>query len=179
MIVRRFGPYPTSENYLTNVPLWMYHVGGGSGVQVYPTEASSKTTNTGAAFAPDGRSLYFSTHGGGYTGENLGSYQVVEFNLEDGTDRRLTSGAGGGLRPVVSPDGRWLVYATRVGPRTALRIRDLESHEDDWLVSEVQRDDQEGVRSQRRFPRVRLHARLPVRGVLRWGQDQACGYRES
>ena len=152
LIVRRFGPYPTSENYLTNVPLWMYHVGGGSGVQVYPTEASSKTTNTGAAFAPDGRSLYFSTHGGGYTGENLGSYQVVEFNLEDGTDRRLTSGAGGGLRPVVSPDGRWLVYATRVGPRTALRIRDLESHEDDWLVSEVQRDDQEGYAPNDVFP---------------------------
>ncbi|NNF26971.1 MAG: hypothetical protein HKN73_07125, partial [Gemmatimonadetes bacterium] len=152
LVVRRFGPYPTAENYLTNVPLWMYHVGGGSGTQIYPSDASAKSTNTGAAFAPDGKTLYLSTHGGGYTGENLGSYQVVEFDLVDGTERRLTAGAGGGLRPVVSPDGRWLVYATRVGPRTALRIRDLETHEDDWLVPEVQRDDQEGYAPNDVFP---------------------------
>ena len=48
LVVRRFGPYPTAENYLTNVPLWMYHVDGGSGTQVYPADASSKTTNTGS-----------------------------------------------------------------------------------------------------------------------------------
>ena len=152
LVVRRFGPYPTAENYLTNVPLWMYHVGGGSGTRVYPGDASAKSTNTGAAFGPDGRTLYFSSHGGGYTGENLGAYQVVALDLEDGTERRLTSGAGGGLRPVVSPDGRWMVYATRAGARTALRIRDLETHEDRWLVDEVQRDDQEGYAPNDVFP---------------------------
>src|SRR5438105_6231215 len=26
LVVRRFGAYPTEENYLTNVPLWLYHV---------------------------------------------------------------------------------------------------------------------------------------------------------
>src|SRR5690606_9753935 len=61
-------------------------------------------------------------------------------------------GAGGGLRPVVSPDGRWLVYATRVGPRTALRIRDLQTHEDQWLADEPQRDDQEGYAPNDVFP---------------------------
>ncbi|MBC7895566.1 MAG: PD40 domain-containing protein, partial [Cytophagaceae bacterium] len=48
------------------------------------------------------------------------------------------------LRPTASPDGRWLVYATRAGTRTALRIRDLRTQEDEWLVAEMQRDDQEG-----------------------------------
>ena len=33
IVVRRFGAYPTEENYLTNVPLWMYHVNGGNGVK--------------------------------------------------------------------------------------------------------------------------------------------------
>ena len=31
IVTRRYGPYPSAENYLTNVPLWMYHVNGGSG----------------------------------------------------------------------------------------------------------------------------------------------------
>lgn len=144
LVVRRFGPYPSAENYLTNVPLWMVHMNGGSGLQVYPAEESQKTTNTGAAFSPDGKTLYFSSHGGGYTGENPGRYQVIAFDLETGEDRTLTAGAGGGLRPIASSDGRWLVYATREGNRTALRIRDLRTHDDRWLVNEIQRDDQEG-----------------------------------
>jgi len=152
LVVRRFGPYPSAENYLTNVPLWMVHVAGGTGVQVYPTDSGAKSTNTGAAFAPDGRTLFVSTHGGGYTGENLGAYQVRALDLESGTERTLTAGAGGALRPTTSPDGRWLVYVTRVGARTALRIRDLQTHEDDWLVADVQRDDQEGYAPNDVFP---------------------------
>ena len=152
LVARRFGPYPSAENYLTNVPLWMYHVNGGSGVRVFPAVASRKSTNTGAAFSPDGGTLYFSSHGGGYSGENLGAYQVLAFDLDSGEERALTAGSGGGLRPVVSPDGRWLVYATRSGARTALRVRDLETHEDHWLVEEVQRDDQEGYAPNDVFP---------------------------
>jgi Tol biopolymer transport system component len=144
LVVRRFGPYPSAENYLTNVPLWMVHVNGGSGMQVFPSESTRKSTNTGAAFSPDGGTLYVSSHAGGYAGENIGRYQVLAYDLVTGQERALTAGAGGGLRPIASPDGRWLVYATRAGTRTALRIRDLRTHEDRWLVDEIQRDDQEG-----------------------------------
>lgn len=152
LVVRRFGPYPSAENYLTNVPLWMYHVNGGSGVQVYPADASAKSTNSGVAFSPDGHTMYVSSHGGGYTGENLGAYQIGAFDRRTGQETRLTAASGGGLRPVASPDGRWLVYATRVGARTALRIRDLDTHEDSWLVEETQRDDQEGYAPNDVFP---------------------------
>ena len=150
--VRRFGPYPSAENYLTNVPVWMYHVRGGGGVQLFPTDASRKSTNTGVAFSPDGQTMYVATHAAGYTGENLGSYQVVAFDRRTGEERALTAGAGGGLRPVASRDGRWLAYATRVGTRTALRLRDLETHEDRWLVAGTQRDDQEGYAPNDVFP---------------------------
>ncbi len=152
IVVRRFGPYPSAENYLTNVPLWMYHVNGGSGMQIFPAALTRKSTNTGAAFSPDGRTLYFGTHGGGYTGENLGAYQVVAYDRQLGTERTLTATAGGALRPVVSRDGRWLVYATRAGTRTALRIRDLATHEDSWLAPEAQRDDAEGYAPNDVFP---------------------------
>ncbi len=152
LVVRRFGPYPSAENYLTNVPLWMYHVNGGNGVQIFPASATRKTTNTGAAFSPDGRTLYLGSHGGGYTGENLGSYQILSFDRQTGAERALTATAGGGIRPIVSPDGKWLVYATRAGTRTALRIRDLVTHEDQWLVGETQRDDAEGYAPNDVFP---------------------------
>lgn len=144
LVVRRFGPYPTAENYLTNVPLWIYHRDGGSGVELYPGKPNVKSTNTGASVAPDGRMVYFGSHAGGYSGEALGSYQVIAFDRATGQERPITAGAGGGLRPIVSPDGRWLVYATRAGTRTALRLRDLRTHDDQWLVGEMQRDDQEG-----------------------------------
>lgn len=144
LIARRFGPYPTAENYLTNVPLWIYHRDGGTGVELYPAKANTKSTNTGATVSPDGRTVYFGSHGGGYTGENLGAYQVIALNRASGEQRTLTAGSGGALRPTVSPDGKWLVYATRAGSRTALRIRNLDTHDDQWLVAEMQRDDQEG-----------------------------------
>jgi len=152
LVARRFGPYPTAENYLTNVPLWMYHVNGGSGVQLFPSAPTRKSTNTGAAVSPDGRTVYLSSHAGGYGGENFGAYQLVAFDRERGTETALTAAAGGAFRPVVSPDGRWLAYATRAATKTALRLRNLATHEDDWLVGEAQRDDAEGYAPNDVFP---------------------------
>jgi Tol biopolymer transport system component/imidazolonepropionase-like amidohydrolase len=150
--VRRFGAYPTEENYLTNVPLWLYHVGGGSGVQLFPSVATRKTTNTGAAFSADGHTVYFGSHPGGYTSENFAAYQIIAFDRERGTETALTASSGGAYRPVTSRDGRWLVYATRAGTKTALRIRDLTTQEDHWLVGETQRDDAEGYAPNDVFP---------------------------
>ena len=143
IVARRFGSYPTPENYLTNVPLWMYHVEIGKGFEIYPN-GGDKTTNTGPAFSPDGTLMYFSSHAGGYAGEQVTQYQVMEMNRSTGETRRITSGYGGGLRPIASPDGRYLVYATRRDAVTALRIRDLHTMEEEWLVASMQRDDQEG-----------------------------------
>ena len=47
----------------------------------------------------------------------------------------------GAFRPVPSPDGRWLVYATRYDAREALKLLDLTNAEEHWLVMDVQRDD--------------------------------------
>jgi Tol biopolymer transport system component/imidazolonepropionase-like amidohydrolase len=145
IVARKFGAYPGPVDYLRSVPLWLYHKDGGSGTELFPGPGNTGlTTNTGAAFSPDGRYMYFSSHAGGYSGESVNQYQVVRFDRTTGDRQTLTSGYGGGLRPIISPDGRWLVYATRADTRTALRIRDLARQEDRWLVAEMQRDDQEG-----------------------------------
>jgi hypothetical protein len=45
---------------------------------------------------------------------------------------------------VASPDGKWLVYATRYDAREALKLRDLATGEERWLVLDVQRDNSQG-----------------------------------
>jgi hypothetical protein len=57
------------------------------------------------------------------------------------------------MRPVLSPDGKWLVYATRYKTDTSLRIRNLETGAERWLVSPVTRDDQESRASRDTLPR--------------------------
>ena len=47
------------------------------------------------------------------------------------------------MRPLISPDGKWLVYATRFDTKTGLRVRELETGEERWLIYPVTRDDQE------------------------------------
>jgi hypothetical protein len=57
IVARKFGAYPGPVDYLRSVPLWIFHKAGGSGLELVPAGAGGggTTTNTGAAFSPDGR----------------------------------------------------------------------------------------------------------------------------
>jgi Tol biopolymer transport system component len=57
------------------------------------------------------------------------------------------------MRPVISPDGAWLVYGTRHKTQTALRVRNLETGAERWLVHPVTRDDQESRATRDVLPR--------------------------
>jgi len=50
----------------------------------------------------------------------------------------------GAFRPMPSPDGRWLAYATRYDAREAFKLIDLSTGEDQWLLLDVQRDESQG-----------------------------------
>jgi hypothetical protein len=52
------------------------------------------------------------------------------------------------MRPIPSPDGQWLVYATRHNDQTALRLRELATGDERWLVRNAQHD-QIGTKSTR------------------------------
>ena len=60
---------------------------------------------------------------------------------------------GSGMRPTLSPDGKWLVYGTRHKTQTGLRVRDLETGAERWLIYPVTRDDQESRGSRDVLPR--------------------------
>ena len=136
---------------LRTFELWAYHVDGGTGVQI--TEAAPGGASTpndqrhnalGPVYSPDGRHLYYSGKLGGF-GYNLSlpQWQIVRRDLRDNVDDVITAAQGSAMRPLLSPDGGTLVYGTRYEQKTGLRVRDLATGRDRWLVYPVQRDEQE------------------------------------
>ncbi|HVO31283.1 MAG TPA: amidohydrolase family protein [bacterium] len=132
--------------------MWIYHVDGGTGQKLVTDKGgdapgqSRRPGNTalGAAFGPDGRYVWFSRHRGGF-GYNLQypQWEIATYDRVLGTVATQTDLHGSAMRPVLSPDGRWLVYATRWEAQTGLRLRDLNSGEERWLLYPTTHDDQE------------------------------------
>jgi imidazolonepropionase-like amidohydrolase/Tol biopolymer transport system component len=152
LIARKFGVYPGPDDFLRGVALWMYHKDGGKGVEVVKGRGAT-TINSGAVFSPDGKSLFFSSHADRFQYNAApGRFQVHTFDRVTGEVRSITDEYGGGLRPIVSPDGRYLVYASRLDALTGLRLRDLRTLDDHWLARPIQRDDQQGFASDDLLP---------------------------
>jgi len=152
VVTRRIGPYPNTDDFMRGTSLWMYHREGGRGVEVVHTRGNTQI-NTGAAFSSDGKWMYFASHGGSFTYDaDPGRFQVYEMDRSTGEINTITSEYGGGMRPIVSPDGKWLVYVSRNDAKTGLRIRNRETRDERWLAYPVQRDDQEGFAVNDTFP---------------------------
>ncbi len=99
----------------------------------------------GAAPSSDGRYIYFAMRnstGGGYNQTSLG-WQIGVLDRENGRIFTKTNAVGSGMRPELSPDGKWLAYATRNNAETSLMLRDLSTGDERLLLPKIQRDDQE------------------------------------
>ena len=146
--------------------LYLYHRDGGSGVRVGappPPQASPDTpapppvppaNRLGAVVSPDGRFIYYAQRTGAFTyNARFPLWQIHRHDRETGDVSQVTNAQGSAMRPVLSPDGTWLVFATRYKTDTALRIRNLETGAERWLASSVTRDDQESRASRDTVPR--------------------------
>ncbi|MEX0691362.1 MAG: amidohydrolase family protein [Gemmatimonadales bacterium] len=122
--------------------LQMYHKDGGGGLEL--TRGNDEMNAMGAAFGPDGRYLYFARRTGGFSyNQVLPTWQIATYDRETGEYFGQTGEWGSAMRPTLSPDGHWMVYASRHQVETGLRVRDLRTGDERWLVMVVQRDDQE------------------------------------
>jgi Tol biopolymer transport system component len=131
-----------STSLFATAKLQMYHVDGGGGIGIGPQTGNNKLL--GAAFTPDGRYVWFMIRSGDWHYNALfPQSDLAYFDRETGRMSGAASRYGSAFRPALSPDGKWLVYGTRHDAQTGLRLRDLGSGDEDWLVHPVQRDDLE------------------------------------
>ena len=122
--------------------LWMYHVDGGNGVALGTLPPQAKML--GAAFGKDGRYVWYAQRQGDWMYNAIGpQFQLFVYDRETGKSSQMSTRQGSAFRPALSPDGKWLVYATRQQTKTGLRLRNLETQDEDWLAFPVQRDETE------------------------------------
>jgi len=131
--------------------LWMFHKDGGTGIQLIK-QPENLLTN-GAAFGPDGRYLWYAQRNGTWNYNAIfPQFQIAVYDRETGAREVRTSRYGSGIRPTLSPDGKWMVYASRFEANTGLVLREMATGEEKWLAYPVQRDDQEAVGSRDAYP---------------------------
>jgi len=138
----------TSRRSIGAGEMWLYHIGGGEGVQMTVKPNEQKDIGE-PVFSPDGKELYFSQDVSPGTrfeynkDPNPGIYAIQRMNRADGHMDTVLGGPGGAIRPTPSPDGRTLAYIQRDRGESVLRIRDLRSGDDRALFRPLDRDLQE------------------------------------
>lgn len=123
------------------VELWLYSIADKKGLCLINRERNGLTA-LGPAFGAGPRFLYFSQKSAALQNwrPQVGEYQLAVYDRQTQEVYPGSNAQGGGLRPVLSPDGRWLVYASRFHQDTGLRLRDLHSGEEEWLAYPVEYD---------------------------------------
>ncbi len=138
------GNYIVYSKGKLNVQLYMVYKNGGGGTQLIDAPASLKTIDP--AVSPDGRFVYYSRRYGPWSyNADLPQYQIGVYDRNNGKTGVITSRYGSGFTPVLSKDGKWLVYGSRFEDKTGLVLRNIETGDEKWLAYPVQRDDQESI----------------------------------
>jgi Tol biopolymer transport system component len=138
------GDYIVFAKGRLNIKLYMVHRKGGSGIGLVEAPAFLKTIDP--AVGADGRLVYFSARRGAWNyNAQLPQYEIGVYDRENGKVNYITSRYGSAFTPVLSKDGKWLVYGSRYEDKTWLVIRDLKSGDEKWLAYPVQRDEQESI----------------------------------
>jgi Tol biopolymer transport system component/imidazolonepropionase-like amidohydrolase len=145
--------------------VYLYHKDGGAGVSVGPPPPpppapgregpppAPRLNKMGAVASPDGRFIYWAQRTGPFNyNAQFPIWQIVRFDRDTSETAKITNARGSAMRPVLSPDGKHLVYATRYETKTALRVRDLDTNRERWLINNVTRDDQESRATRDTFP---------------------------
>src|SRR6202171_3925936 len=155
--------------------IWMYHVQGGSGVQVTkakpaPTTPREQRHNAiGVLASADGRYLYYAMRHGRFAyNAQLPLWQIARRDRKTGDEDVLLQQVESSFRPLVSPDGTQILYVTRYETESGLRVRNLQTGDDRWVKYPITRDDQESRFTRDLFPG---YAFLPDGKEVVYNQD--------
>jgi Tol biopolymer transport system component len=138
----------TSGRSLGAGEIWMYHITGGSGIQLTKRKNDQQDVNE-PSVSPDGRYVYFSEDmypGGSFQynkDPNSQIYVIKRYDREKGEVKNVVSGAGGACRPQISNDGKKLAYVKRIRTESVLFVQDLETGQAYPLFKGLSKDQQE------------------------------------
>ena len=99
--------------------MWLYHIDGGSGSKLVTDKGDGAAgsgrgpviTALGAAFGSDPRYIWFSRHRGGFGYDlQLPQWELAVYDRVAGKVFQQTDAFGSAMRPVLSPDGKWLLH---------------------------------------------------------------------
>ena len=137
----------TSGRSLGAGELWLYHISGGSGLQLTPRKNDQQDLNE-PCFSPDGQYIYYSEDmypGGAFEynkDPNNQIFVIKRFDRNKGTSETVTGGGGGAVRPQISHDGKLMAFVKRVRTKSVLYLRNLETAEE-WPVYDMLSKDQQ------------------------------------
>jgi len=141
--------------------IWMFHHGGGNGVQLVerPNAEKDQKNRAEPVFSPDGKYVYYSadiTPGTvwQYNKNSIDSlFAIKRLELATGETETVVSGPGGAIRPTPSPDGKSLAFLKRrPGLVTGIMVKDLESGLEKLVFDGFERDLQESSGSEGNAP---------------------------
>lgn len=138
----------TSSRSLGAGEMWMYHITGGSGIQLTKRKNDQQDVNE-PSLSPDGKYLYFSEdmYPGGYfqynKDPNSQIYVIRRYSFKDGEIENITGGPGGAARPQISRKGDKLALVKRVREKSVLFIHDLKTGEEWPVYDKLNKDQQE------------------------------------
>lgn len=128
--------------------LWMYHISGGSGIELTKKKNDQQDVNEPNVSA-DGKYMYYSEDmypGGSFQynkDPNNQIYAIKRYEFETGETEVYAGGPGGAFRPQSSPDGKYLAFVSRVRTQTILFIKDLVTGEEWPIFDGLIKDQQE------------------------------------
>src|SRR5205823_2166783 len=139
--------------------IWMYHIDGGTGIQVTkskPTPAirrQDRPNELGVVASADGRYLYYAERQGDFSyNAMLPQWLIKRKDRRTGDEDVMIQQPESAFRPLLSPDGQFILYVSRYETETGLRLRNLHTGEDRWVRYPVTRDDQEALFTRDLFP---------------------------
>ncbi len=151
----------TTSRSLGTGEIWLYHISGGSGVQLVKKPSESHQKELGEPmFSPDGRYVYYSqntTSGSTFIyaqDSNTELFQIKRYDMETGEISTAAGGAGGAVRPAPSPDGQYLAFVKRVRAKSKLFIKNLKSGEERMIFDHLDQDMQETWAVQGVYPNM-------------------------
>ncbi|HTT33885.1 MAG TPA: amidohydrolase family protein [Methylomirabilota bacterium] len=155
--------------------IWMYYIDGGTGIQITkskptPTIRRQDRPNAmGVVASADGKYLYFAERHGDFSYNAMfPQWNIIRKDRKTGDEDVIIQQPESAFRPLLSPDGKVLLYISRYETETGLRMRNLETGEDHWVRYPITRDDQESLFTRDLFP---AYAFLPGAKEIVYNQN--------